>query len=315
MSQLSHEALSELKDLKCKRATKKTAVSRVVRSLEHLRALDLTDLMQCPFDQIHLQASGAISDYEELQGKFEVLATDDLYQDQDLADDGQQYTNLSLLKGIQKLEFAYKSLIALRRLKNKLPFLEKAHSYSSPDVAAELKEFQDPYTDLDAVAIDIHDTSFQLLWEEVTRRFQPVHQKALENGVEASRVKGTTDTSVADSTKFTYPAKSKLKEIPLPTWSGDILEWRSFIQRFEEPVPETYFSNKRVYYLAESIKDTTAANLIRSALNRGVTYSEVRVILDEHCDLPRDAYLQAVKNLIKIDSTDLTVNSIENTIR
>ena len=140
-----------------------------------------------------------------------------------MTDDGQQYTNLTLLKGIQKLEIAYKSLMALRRLKNKLPFLEKAHSNSSPDVAAELKEFQDSYTDLDAVAMDIHDTSFQVLWGEVTRRFQPVHQKALEDRVEASRVKRSTDTSVADSTKFTYPAKSKLKEIPLPTWSGDIL--------------------------------------------------------------------------------------------
>ena len=98
-----------------------------------------------------------MSEYEEMQGKFEVLATDDLYQDQDLADDGQQYTNLSLLKGIQRLEIAYKSLVALRRLKT---FLEKAHNYSSPDVAAELKEFQDSYTDLDAVAMDIHDTSF-----------------------------------------------------------------------------------------------------------------------------------------------------------
>ena len=77
MSQLSQEAFLELKDLKRKRATKKTAVSRVVRSLKHLRALDLTDLMQCQFDHIRLQASEAISEYEEMQGKFEVLATDD----------------------------------------------------------------------------------------------------------------------------------------------------------------------------------------------------------------------------------------------
>ena len=306
---MSLEARQELKDLKKHRGSCKTTITRLARVLDHYRDLDLVDLNQDDLDELKGRVRDAIASYDYVQSCLNELELDPAYEAEDLTDTAQSTVNNRLLKGMKKFESAYKALHKLRKLQARLPTLECVAGYTAPAIAAELTECQDNFADLEAKASDIRDSSIAYPWEQVSTRFKVMCVKALEEQVKVSATVGpiikTTTTTTSTS------QVRKIKDVPLPSWSGNMLEWRSFLRHFEQAMPNSGIEEERLYYLLDCLKDSAAAKLVRTSLNRGDQYSTVKAFLNSRYDQPRESFLLALRSLVKIPTSGRKIEDID----
>ena len=307
---LSLEARQELKYLKKRRGSCKTAITRLARVLDHYRDLDLVDLNQDDLDELKGKVRDAIASYEDVQSCLDELELDPAYKAEDLTDTAQSTVNNRLLKGMIKLESAYKAQHKLRKLQARLPTLECVVGYAAPAIAAELKECQDNFAELEAKACDIRDSSFVYPWEQVSTRFKVVCEKALEEQVKVSAAVGPIIKTTTTTTTSTSQVR-KIKNVSLPSWSGNLLEWRSFLRSFEQAMPNSATEEERHYYLLDCLKDSAAAKLVRTSLNRGDQYSTVKVLLNSQYDQPRESFLLALCSLVKIPTSSRKIEDID----
>ena len=199
------------------------------------------------------------------------------------------------------------ALLKRTKLQARLPTLECVTGYTAPASEADLKKFQDNYADLEAKASDIRDSSFVYPWEQVSTRFKVVCEKALQEQVKVSAAVGPiikTTTTTTTSTSQVW----KIEDVPLPSWSGNLLEC---LHRLEQAVPYSATEEERLYYLLDCLKDSAAAKLAQTSLNRGNQYSTIKALLNSQYDQPRESFLLALHSLVKIPMSGRKIEVID----
>ena len=93
----------------------------------------------------------------------------------------------------------------------------------------EVEEFRQEYTELELNASDIDDPLLNRVRSDIQTRYAPIQQKVLDQARLDAAYDSTPSSRVGSSLPApTPPRKSRLRELSLPTFHGDLSEWRSF---------------------------------------------------------------------------------------
>ena len=93
----------------------------------------------------------------------------------------------------------------------------------------------------------------------------------------------------------------KLPKLEIPSFNGDLLNWRSFWEQFSISVHEkTNLSNtEKLVYLHQALKDGTAKHLIEGLSDMGDCYPEAIECLKTGFDRPQLIHQAHVKAIIE----------------
>ena len=136
-------------------------------------------------------------------------------------------------------------------------------------------------------------------------RFENIQAKAIEQKNMDVPVLVSSARSGVDSSPGAAPTRRRLKELPLPRYSGDLSEWRSFWRRFSELVDtDDYSDDEKLSYLLDCIKDPAAQALVSESIANGDDYSTVVDRLRKRMDKPREVYLRALKTFLSFGTVE-----------
>jgi len=79
----------------------------------------------------------------------------------------------------------------------------------------------------------------------VQESFKPIQLRVAEQSRSDATADHIASLSLDPSTTVSAPSWRKLKELPLPTYSGDFVEWRHFWCRFENAMKKSFTDNTR----------------------------------------------------------------------
>ncbi len=101
----------------------------------------------------------------------------------------------------------------------------------------------------------------------------------------------------------------KSRTLPLPTYSGDLSDWRSFQRRFKDYLARLpdLTADEQLTFLLECVKDTTAISIIRDVLRNGDSFKSVETRLNIHFDQPRRVYTDMALKLKRIPEFSDTI--------
>ena len=121
--------------------------------------------------------------------------------------------------------------------------------------------------------------------------------KDMRSRVDRLNSVGSALTIPTSTTPDSLPPKTiaqsiKSRTLPLPTYSGDLSDWRSFWRRFKDYLARLpdLSADEQLTFLLECVKDTTAISIIRDALRNGDSFESVERRLNIHFDQPRRVY-------------------------
>ena len=96
-------------------------------------------------------------------------------------------------------------------------------------------------------------------------------------------------------------AVTKLPKLELPTFHGDILQWKNFWEQFCISVHDrtNIPKEEKLMYLQNAIKDKTAKSLIAGLTKSSDHYDEAIKCLQERYDRPRQIHQTHVRRIVE----------------
>ena len=128
--------------------------------------------------------------------------------------------------------------------------------------------------------------------------------------LKAATAHTVTPPDDATSLSSSSAAPRRLKEIPLPTFQGDLAEWRSFWRMFEDSMEDSFSDNDKLCYLKDSLKDSEAATMVRQSISNGDSFEQVTTALCRRFDQPREVFLQATHSFVSPINLDYDLNGL-----
>ena len=113
----------------------------------------------------------------------------------------------------------------------------------------------------------------------------------------------------------------KLPKLDVPTFSGDILNWKSFWEQFCVSVHDrsTLSNSEKLVYLQNALKDGTAKHVIEGLSRSGEYYAEAIDCLKSRYDRPRLIHQTHVRMILEApalkDGTGKELRSLHDTVQ
>ena len=116
-----------------------------------------------------------------------------------------------------------------------------------------------------------------------------------------SKLSSSTPTSMASSPPVSDSKGVKLPKLDVPTFDGNILNWRSFWVQFRISVHDrsSLSDPEKLVYLQHSLKDGSARNVIEGLSRSGENYSEAVKCLKARFDRPRLIHQTHVRMILE----------------
>ncbi len=97
----------------------------------------------------------------------------------------------------------------------------------------------------------------------------------------------------------------KSRTLPLPVYSGELADWRSFWRRFLDYLDHMprLTTDEKLTFLLECIHDQSACNIIKYALQNGDSFEFVEKRLAVKFDQPRKVFTDVVQKLKRLPAT------------
>ena len=110
-----------------------------------------------------------------------------------------------------------------------------------------------------------------------------------------------------------YAISQKARTIPLPTFSVNLADWRSFWRLFHDYIGKLRYltDDKRLSYLLDCLKVPNGQDIVSDALRNGDTY-QVEECLSPKYDQPRELYAESFKAIIQLSATPYTHSGISH---
>ena len=95
-------------------------------------------------------------------------------------------------------------------------------------------------------------------------------------------------TEVWDALEDTYRHDKKARMVTLPTFEGDLADWRSIWRRFQNYVGKLRHitDDEQLCYLQDWLKDPTAQDIVVNSIRNGYSFEEVGKRLQRKYDQP-----------------------------
>ena len=95
-------------------------------------------------------------------------------------------------------------------------------------------------------------------------------------------------TEVRDMSEDSYRRDKKARMVPLPTFEGDLADWRSFWRRFQDYVGKLRHitDDERLTYLQDCLIDPTAKDIVADSIRNGDSFEEIEKRLQRKYDQP-----------------------------
>ena len=199
----------------------------------------------------------------------------------------------------------------------KLSHIKKAISHISSAIAALigdpddkylLLQFEEQFIDLKK---ELSDIRRDLLSSELEESDELVVLPAtLESDMFNSSIKikklisSSTPTSAVPTTSPSESKGVRLPKLEVPTFDGDILNWRSFWEQFSVSVHSrpSLSDSEKLVYLQQSLKDGSAKNVIEGLSRSGDNYTEAIGCLKARYDRPRLIHQIHVRMILEAPS-------------
>ena len=114
-------------------------------------------------------------------------------------------------------------------------------------------------------------------------------------------IKKRLRSSVTSPANTGGSAVTKLPKLELPTFHGDILQWKNFWEQFCISVHDrtNIPKEEKLMYLQNAIKDKTAKSLIAGLTKSSDHYDEAIKCLQERYDRPRQIHQTHVRRIVE----------------
>lgn len=141
------------------------------------------------------------------------------------------------------------------------------------------------------------------------------YEREMEAGSDTSSVASAPLSPASSTESSTRPILSRLK-VKLPTFTGELLEWRDFWKTFHPLMDrETSLTDaEKVAHLLSAMQGPNVQREARIAAGAHDTYDKVVARLKEIYDQPRTVYRSHVKNLCKQKTIQYTRSSLRATL-
>ena len=95
-------------------------------------------------------------------------------------------------------------------------------------------------------------------------------------------------TEVQDESEDSYRRDKKARMVPLPTFEGDLADWRSFWRQFQDYVGKLRHitDDERLIYLQDCLIDPTTQDIVADSIRNGDSFEEVEKRLQRKYDQP-----------------------------
>ena len=111
-----------------------------------------------------------------------------------------------------------------------------------------------------------------------------------------------------------YTIQKKARTVPLPTFSGNLADWRSFWRRFKDYIEKLrrLTDDERLSYLLDCLKVPDGQDIVSDAIRNGDSFDQVERRLNQKYDQPREVYAESLKALILLSATSNTQSGISH---
>ena len=157
----------------------------------------------------------------------------------------------------------------------------------------QLHQYQEQLIDLKR---DLSETRSSLLTLELAESdglasdLASLEKQVFDSSVEIKKkLSSSTSPSMASSLPVPDSKGVRLPKLEVPTFDGNILNWRCFWEQFRVSVHDrsSLSDSEKLVYLQHSLKDGSAKNVIEGLSRSGDNYSEAVDCLQAHFDRPR----------------------------
>ena len=146
--------------------------------------------------------------------------------------------------------------------------LSRTFPKSYPDIQRRLAEFRSSSCTLGGYRLPILQAHAKNLRKRLT--------KLIELATHDTPNTAPT-TEVRDVSEDSYRRDKKARMVPLPTFEGDLRDWRSFWRQFRDYAEKLHHitDDKRLSYLQDCLIDPTAQDLVADSIKNGVSFEQV----------------------------------------
>ena len=196
-------------------------------------------------------------------------------------------------------------------LRRKLKFLEILPSFSTEPAEEAFELFSQEYAQVEIGTKKLKDSGFKEIWNDVQTKFHPIEQRIIDQRCTNASVPHLPSLSISSSSS-SLPSvpKHKLRELPLPSFMGDITEWRSFLKMFLEAMDVSLTSGEKLCYLRDCLNDPITSDIVREAISNQEDFSVVEERLRMKMDKPKEVFRKAVSNIMNLGHLDYNKSSL-----
>ena len=173
-----------------------------------------------------------------------------------------------------------------------------------PEETHLLHQYQEQLTDFKGNNSAVSDTMFCLLAEseELQATIATADKEIFDLSLLVRKFLYTHSEAPNDATSTASNPGVKLTKLDVPTFDGDIFNWKTFWEQFRVAIHNhTHLSNaEKLAYLRHSLKDGTAKNVIAGLSHFGDHYSEAIECLTTRYDRPRLIHQAHVRKISEI---------------
>ena len=111
-----------------------------------------------------------------------------------------------------------------------------------------------------------------------------------------------------------YAIQKKARTVPLPTFSGNLADWRSFWRLFKDYIGKLrcLTDDERLSYLLDCLKVPDGQDIVSEALGMETLLTKRKDDLNQKYDQPQEVYAESLKALIQLSATSYTQSGISH---
>ena len=302
---MSEETERALSTHRRRRGVAKASITRLTTRLKDLEAdvsqpatIDHAQRMQQKLDALDAEFHGHHHNVVDLTD-----SEDSLTREQDVLDEHDDLVaglsvRIKQLLDACTLSDATPRKVATRRLAHVRKALSDVSSAigalsGDPDDTFRLRQYEEQLIDLKK---ELSETRSGLLTLELgesvdlTVQLATLEKEVFDSSVGIKKKLSSSSPLSTGSSPVTSVSKGvKLPKLDVPTFDGNILNWRSFWEQFHVSVHDrsTLSDSERLVYLQHSLKDGSAKSVIEGLSRSGDNYSEAIECLQACFDRPR----------------------------
>ncbi len=283
------------------------------RETSELLSLPVTELLGVDIEQHLSEATNLHGSYATTSVLISELMVKLKTRDAESIEDGMFTCKKKIKKHkdeltrLRAIKDAYKGSLSMKRLIGQLSSVD---NLTGPACQSDIQALRKYVVGFGSDLLSLRCPDVQSIYDEVIHLSAAIFERSEKQLLDAM----STASTSTDAESTTAPTRRKLKELPLPTYSGDLAEWRSFLRLFLEAMEDSFTDNEKLSYLKDCLKDREALEIVQQAIINGDSFAKVEESLKLLLDRPREVFLQALNLIYKGGNIDYDCSGLSTLV-